>query len=57
MKIKDAFEILRPINCLMGSLTVIIGLLNTRTGILPQKFAINIILGIIAYIFLAGSGI
>jgi len=56
MKIKDAFEILRPINCLMGSLTVIIGLLNTRTGILPQKFAINIILGIIAYIFLAGSG-
>ncbi|TFG18436.1 MAG: hypothetical protein EU531_00315 [Promethearchaeota archaeon] len=56
MKIKDAFEILRPINCLMGSLTVIIGLLNTRTGILPQKFVLNIILGIIAYIFIAGSG-
>jgi geranylgeranylglycerol-phosphate geranylgeranyltransferase len=56
MKIKDAIEILRPINCLMGSLTVIIGLLNTRTGILPEKLVVNIILGIIAYIFIAGSG-
>lgn len=56
MKIKDAIEILRPINCLMGSLTVIIGLLNTRTGVLPNKFVVNIILGIIAYFFIAGSG-
>lgn len=56
MKIKDAIEILRPINCLMGSLTVLIGLLNTRIGILPEKFVINIILGILAYIFIAGSG-
>ncbi len=56
MKIKDAIEILRPVNCLMGSLTVIIGLLNTRTGILPEKFLVNIILGILAYVFIAGSG-
>ncbi|TFF63443.1 MAG: hypothetical protein EU521_01685 [Promethearchaeota archaeon] len=56
MKVKDAIEILRPINCLMGSLTVIIGLLNTRTGILPEKLLVNMILGIIAYIFIAGSG-
>jgi len=56
MKIKDAIEILRPVNCLMGSLTVIIGLLNTRTGILYDKLAINILLGVITYIFIAGSG-
>jgi geranylgeranylglycerol-phosphate geranylgeranyltransferase len=56
MKIKDAFEILRPINCLMGSLTVIIGLLNTRTSVSLNIFAVNIILGIIAYFFIAGSG-
>jgi len=56
MKIKDAVEILRPVNCLMGALTVIIGLLNTRTGVLPEKLAINLILGIIAYVFIAGSG-
>jgi len=56
MKFKEAIEILRPINCLMGALTVIIGLLNTRTGILPDKFIINILLGIIAYVFIAGSG-
>jgi geranylgeranylglycerol-phosphate geranylgeranyltransferase len=40
----------------MGSLTVIIGLLNTRTGILYDKLAINILLGVITYIFIAGSG-
>ncbi|MEJ2295135.1 MAG: geranylgeranylglycerol-phosphate geranylgeranyltransferase [Candidatus Lokiarchaeota archaeon] len=56
MKVNDAIEILRPINCLMGSLTVIIGLLNTRTGVLPNKFLLNIIFGIIAYFFIAGSG-
>ncbi len=56
MKIKDAIEILRPVNCLMGALTVIIGLLNTRIGILPERFVVNIILGILAYIFIAGSG-
>lgn len=56
MNIKDAIEILRPVNCLMGSLTVIIGLLNTRTGVLFNIFAVNIILGIIAYFFIAGSG-
>lgn len=56
MKIKDAIEILRPINCLMGSLTVIIGLLNTRTGVSADKFVVNLILGIIAYFFIAGSG-
>ncbi len=33
MKLKDAVEIIRPINCVMGSLTVIIGILNTRTGV------------------------
>ena len=43
MKFKDTIEILRPINCVMGSLTVIIGILN-------------IILGVLTYFFLAGSG-
>ena len=56
MKFKDAFEILRPINCVMGSLTVIIGILNTRTGIDAEVVLFNIILGILAYFFLAGSG-
>ena len=56
MKFKDAFEILRPINCVMGSLTVIIGILNTRTGIAAEIVLLNIILGIITYFFLAGSG-
>jgi len=56
MNIKDAVEILRPINCLMGSLTVLIGLLNTRTGINLGILILNIILGILTYIFIAGSG-
>jgi len=55
MKFKDAIEILRTINDIMGSLTVIIGILNTRSNdtiILTW----NIILGVITYFFLAGSG-
>lgn len=56
MKIKDAIEILRPINCLMGSLTIIIGLLNTRTGISTIQLISNIILGVITYFFISGSG-
>jgi geranylgeranylglycerol-phosphate geranylgeranyltransferase len=56
MRFKDAVEIIRPVNCLMGALTVIIGLLNTREGILLDKFFINIILGVLIYIFIAASG-
>ncbi|TET60722.1 MAG: hypothetical protein E3J52_03040 [Promethearchaeota archaeon] len=56
MKFKDAFEILRPINDIMGSFTVIIGILNTRAGVSPEKIIINIILGALTYFFLAGSG-
>jgi geranylgeranylglycerol-phosphate geranylgeranyltransferase len=56
MKIKDAFEILRPLNCIMGSLTVLIGILNTRVGVETTTLIINIILGIFTYFFIAGSG-
>jgi geranylgeranylglycerol-phosphate geranylgeranyltransferase len=56
MKLKDAFEILRPINDIMGSLTVIIGILNTRKGIDPLILVFNIILGVLTYFFIAGSG-
>ena len=56
MKFKDAIEITRPINCLMGALTVIIGLLNTRSNVPFDKLTINIILGVCTYIFLAASG-
>ena len=56
MKIKDAIEICRPINDIMGGLTVIIGILNTRMGVSPDKLLINIILGMITYFFLAASG-
>ena len=56
MKAKDAFEILRPLNCLMGSLTVIIGVLNTRVGVEASTLIINIVLGIFTYFFIAGSG-
>ena len=55
MKFKDAIEILRPINDIMGSLTVIIGILNTRSND-PIILTWNIILGVITYFFLAGSG-
>ena len=55
MKIKDAIEILRPINDIMGSLTVIIGILNSRSND-PIILTWNIILGVITYFFLAGSG-
>ena len=44
---KEYLIILRPVNCLMGSLTVIIGLLNTRIGIPSNILLINIILGVI----------
>jgi geranylgeranylglycerol-phosphate geranylgeranyltransferase len=56
MKFKDIIEILRPINDIMGSLTVIIGILNTKTGIDPIILIMNIILGVITYFFIAGSG-
>ena len=56
MKFKDAVEITRPINCLMGALTVVIGLLNTRSNVPLDKLTINIILGVFTYIFLAASG-
>lgn len=56
MKVKDAFEILRPLNCVMGSLTVLIGILNTRVGIEPFSLIITILLGLFTYFFIAGSG-
>ena len=56
MKFKDAIEIARPINCLMGALSVVIGLLNTRLDVPINKFTINILLGVLTYIFLAASG-
>jgi len=56
MKFKDAIEILRPINDIMGSLTVIIGILNTRLGIDPVRLILNLILGVLTYFFIAGSG-
>lgn len=54
--ISASFNIMRPVNCIMGSLTVIIGLLNTRTGIPLDILLINLILGIVTYYFLASSG-
>jgi geranylgeranylglycerol-phosphate geranylgeranyltransferase len=56
MKLKDAFEILRPLNCLMGSLTVLIGILNTRVGVELATLIINLVFGFFTYFFIAGSG-
>ena len=56
MKFKDAIEITRPINCLMGALSIVIGLLNTRLNVPFDKLTINIILGVVTYIFIAASG-
>jgi geranylgeranylglycerol-phosphate geranylgeranyltransferase len=56
MNLKDSIEILRPINCLMGALTILIGLLNTRAGIPFNTLLTNIILGVLTYFFLAGAG-
>ncbi|MFX1588071.1 MAG: geranylgeranylglycerol-phosphate geranylgeranyltransferase [Promethearchaeota archaeon] len=56
MKFKDTIEIMRPHNDLMGSLTVIIGFLNTRTPMTIGNLLINIILGVFTYFFIAGSG-
>ena len=56
MKIKEGIEILRPLNCIMGSLTVLIGILNTRVGVETPTLIINIILGLFTYFFIAGSG-
>ncbi|MHA1195179.1 MAG: UbiA family prenyltransferase [Promethearchaeota archaeon] len=56
MKLKDIIEILRPINDIMGTLTVVIGILNTRTGIPLQALILNVLFGILTYFFIAGSG-
>ncbi|MFX1375425.1 MAG: geranylgeranylglycerol-phosphate geranylgeranyltransferase [Promethearchaeota archaeon] len=56
MKAKDTIEILRPLNCVMGSLTVIIGILNTKVGVEIHTIILNIILGVFTYFFIAGSG-
>jgi geranylgeranylglycerol-phosphate geranylgeranyltransferase len=55
MKFKDAIEIARPINCIMGALSVVIGLLNTREGVPLDKFTVNLILGAFTYFFIAAS--
>ncbi|MBY8985112.1 MAG: geranylgeranylglycerol-phosphate geranylgeranyltransferase [Candidatus Lokiarchaeota archaeon] len=55
MKFKDTIEILRPINGLMGGLTVIIGILNTRIDIDLFTLVFNIIFGILTYFFISGS--
>ena len=54
--ISASINIMRPVNCIMGSLTVIIGLLNTRTGIPLNILLINIILGVLTYFAVAASG-
>ncbi|MFX1235684.1 MAG: geranylgeranylglycerol-phosphate geranylgeranyltransferase [Promethearchaeota archaeon] len=56
MKLKDIIEILRPINDIMGSFTVVIGILNTRIDIPVDLIIMNIILGAITYFFIAASG-
>ncbi len=56
MKLKASIEILRPINDLMGCLTIIIGILNTRANISPFLILLNIILGSLTYFLIAGSG-
>jgi len=56
MKFKDAIEIARPINCLMGAISVIIGLLNTRLDVSFERLAINILLGFLTYFLIAASG-
>ncbi|MHA1985523.1 MAG: geranylgeranylglycerol-phosphate geranylgeranyltransferase [Promethearchaeota archaeon] len=55
MKFKDTIEILRPINGLMGALTVIIGILNTKIGIELFTLIFNIIFGVLTYFFISGS--
>ena len=55
MKFKDALEICRPINDIMGGLTVVIGILNTAPGATPFQIVINIILGMITYFFIAAA--
>ena len=54
--IAASINIIRPVNCIMGSLTVIIGLLNTRTGIPLNILLINLILGVLTYFAVAASG-
>ena len=48
--------IMRPVNCIMGSLTVIIGLLNTRINVEFNTLIVNLILGVLTYFFLSASG-
>jgi geranylgeranylglycerol-phosphate geranylgeranyltransferase len=48
--------IMRPINCIMGSLSIIIGILNTRAGVPFNMLTMNLFLGILTYFFIAGSG-
>ncbi len=50
-----SIEIMRPINCIIGSLTIVIGLLNTRLYVSNEVLFINILLGCLTYFFLAGS--
>ncbi|TFG08155.1 MAG: hypothetical protein EU539_03190 [Promethearchaeota archaeon] len=54
--ISASINIMRPVNCIMGSLTVIIGLLNTRTSVPFNILVINLILGVLTYFAIAASG-
>lgn len=50
-----SIEILRPINGVLGSLSVLIGILNTRINVSIEILMINISLGILTYFFATGS--
>ncbi len=55
-KFKQAKRILKPKKCIKGSLMVIIGILNTRSGIGIGRLTSNFTLGVLTYLFLIVSG-
>ncbi len=56
MNIKASIEIARPVNSIMGCLTIIIGYLNTRFEPQAMDFSYYMVLACLAYFFLGSSG-
>ncbi len=55
LRVKKYLRIAKP--CIKGSIMVLFGIFNSRSGIGVEIFTINLIYGPLAYLFLAFSGI
>lgn len=55
MKLKASIEIMRPLNGLMGCVTIVVGILNTRLNDAPSSLTLHIVLACLMYFLIVSS--